>query len=78
MKPVQLSTGEWRILKGTPAVKAKKVVEKKVNKVMKNEREIAGYIKQFLSQSRREEENMSSLNVTKEQEYIVAKHSRMV
>ena len=49
MKPVQLSTGEWRMLKGTPAVKAKKVVEKKVNKVMKNEREIGAYIKQFLS-----------------------------
>jgi len=49
MKPVQLSTGEWRILKGTPAVKAKKIVEKKVNKVMKNQKEIVGYIKQFLS-----------------------------
>ena len=49
MKPVKLSTGEWRILTGTPATKAKKVVQKKVNKVMKNEREIVGYIKQFLS-----------------------------
>ena len=49
MKPVQLSTGEWRVLKGTPAVKAKKVVQNKVNKIMKNEREISQYIKQFLS-----------------------------
>ena len=49
MKPVKLSTGEWRILTGTPATKAKKVVQTKVNKVMKNEREIVGYIKQFLS-----------------------------
>ena len=49
MKPVKLSTGEWRILTGTPAVKAQKVIEKKVKKIMRNEKEIASYIKQFLS-----------------------------
>ena len=47
MKPVKLSTGEWRILKGMPATKGKAPLDKAVNKVMNNEFQIATWITQF-------------------------------
>ena len=47
MKPVKLSTGEWRILKGMPATKGKAPLDKAVNKVINNEFQIAKWITQF-------------------------------
>lgn len=47
MKPVKLNSGEWRILKGTPATKGRKTVYKKVRKLL-TEQEVATYIKTYL------------------------------
>tara|TARA_R110000824_G_scaffold327401_3_gene514274 strand:+ start:684 stop:1229 length:546 start_codon:yes stop_codon:yes gene_type:complete len=48
MKPVKLSTGEWRILTGVPAIKGNHVVGKKVKKLLVREAEIAAWIQQYL------------------------------
>jgi hypothetical protein len=49
MKPVKLASGEWRILKGTPAQKKQAPLHKGIMKLLKNESLLATRLKQFIS-----------------------------
>ena len=48
MKPVQLASGEWRILKGTPAQKKQAPLYKGITKALKDENFLAAKLKQLL------------------------------
>ena len=48
MKPVKLASGEWRILKGTPAQKKQAPLYKGITKVLKDENFLAAKLKQLL------------------------------
>lgn len=49
MKPVLLSSGEWRILKGTPAQKKQAPLHKGIMKLLKNDSLLAARLQQFIS-----------------------------
>ena len=48
MKPVKLASGEWRILKGTPAQKKQAPLYKGITKVLKDENFVASRLKQLI------------------------------
>ena len=49
MKPVKLASGEWRILKETPAQKKQAPLYKGITKILKNDEFLAARLKQLLT-----------------------------